>query len=66
MKDCKMASMHHMSGAILELPDQTLAFVHVSGCEALTLTIVAFHDFSAQCVCLNNCVYSTEKSFKGK
>ncbi|XP_074542247.1 protein RRP5 homolog isoform X2 [Halichoeres trimaculatus] len=28
VKDCKMISMHHMSGGILELPDKTLAFVH--------------------------------------
>ncbi|KAM7009922.1 protein RRP5 homolog [Tautogolabrus adspersus] len=28
VKDCKMSSMHHMSGAMLELPDQTLVFVH--------------------------------------
>ncbi|XP_029285082.1 protein RRP5 homolog isoform X2 [Cottoperca gobio] len=28
VKDCKMASMHHMSGGLLELPDNTLAFVH--------------------------------------
>lgn len=26
--DCKMTTMHHMSGAMLELPDKTLAFVH--------------------------------------
>lgn len=30
VKDCKMVSMHVMSGAVLELPDKTLAFVHVS------------------------------------
>ncbi|KAG7486709.1 RRP5-like isoform X1 [Solea senegalensis] len=28
VKDCKMTVVHHMSGALLELPDQTLAFVH--------------------------------------
>ncbi|XP_054459743.1 protein RRP5 homolog [Anoplopoma fimbria] len=28
VKDCKMVAMHHMSGAMVELPDQTLAFVH--------------------------------------
>ncbi|XP_049426867.1 protein RRP5 homolog isoform X1 [Epinephelus fuscoguttatus] len=28
VKDCKMTTMHHMSGAMLELPDKTLAFVH--------------------------------------
>nr|XP_020451870.1 protein RRP5 homolog [Monopterus albus] len=28
VKDCKMITMHHMSGAMLELPDKTLAFVH--------------------------------------
>ncbi|KAI1896821.1 hypothetical protein AGOR_G00098810 [Albula goreensis] len=27
-KDCKMTSMHHHSGAMLELPDQTVVFVH--------------------------------------
>ena len=30
VKDCKMTAMHHMSGAMLELPDKTMAFVHVS------------------------------------
>lgn len=30
VKDCKMTTMHHMSGAMLELPDETMAFVHVS------------------------------------
>ena len=30
VKDCKMIAMHHMSGALLELPDNTMAFVHVS------------------------------------
>lgn len=30
VKDCKMTAMHHMSGAMLELPDKTKAFVHVS------------------------------------
>ncbi len=30
VKNCKMTAMHHMSGAMLELPDQTKAFVHVS------------------------------------
>ncbi|KAE8300915.1 Protein RRP5-like protein NF-kappa-B-binding protein [Larimichthys crocea] len=28
VKDCKMTAMHHMSGAMLELPDKTKAFVH--------------------------------------
>nr|XP_046261090.1 protein RRP5 homolog [Scatophagus argus] len=28
VKDCKMTMMHHMSGAILELPDKTIVFVH--------------------------------------
>ncbi|XP_074485164.1 protein RRP5 homolog [Sebastes fasciatus] len=28
VKDCNMTAMHHMSGAMLELPDNTLAFVH--------------------------------------
>ncbi|XP_028264311.1 protein RRP5 homolog isoform X2 [Parambassis ranga] len=28
VKECKMTAMHHMSGAILELPDKTRAFVH--------------------------------------
>ncbi|XP_029949686.1 protein RRP5 homolog isoform X2 [Salarias fasciatus] len=28
VKDCKMTAMHHMSGAMLELPDGTPAFVH--------------------------------------
>ncbi|XP_068581648.1 protein RRP5 homolog isoform X2 [Cebidichthys violaceus] len=28
VKDCKMIAMHHMSGAVVELPDKTLAFVH--------------------------------------
>uniref|UniRef100_A0A3Q3LXH7 S1 motif domain-containing protein n=1 Tax=Labrus bergylta TaxID=56723 RepID=A0A3Q3LXH7_9LABR len=30
VKDCKMSSMHHMSGAMLELPDKTAVFVHRS------------------------------------
>lgn len=30
VKGCKMIAVHHMSGAVLELPDQTLAFAHVS------------------------------------
>ncbi|XP_035493857.2 protein RRP5 homolog [Scophthalmus maximus] len=28
VKDCTMTAVHHMSGAILELPGKTLAFVH--------------------------------------
>ncbi|XP_028314722.1 protein RRP5 homolog isoform X1 [Gouania willdenowi] len=28
VKECKMMAMHHLSGAVLELPDKTLAFVH--------------------------------------
>ncbi|XP_041640703.1 protein RRP5 homolog [Cheilinus undulatus] len=28
VKACKMTCMHHMSGAMLELPDKTVAFVH--------------------------------------
>ncbi|CAJ1052669.1 protein RRP5 homolog isoform X2 [Xyrichtys novacula] len=28
VKDCKMSSMHHMSGAMLKFPDKTPAFVH--------------------------------------
>ncbi|KAM7418676.1 hypothetical protein PAMA_016009 [Pampus argenteus] len=28
VKGCKMTSLHHMSGAMLELPDKTAAFVH--------------------------------------
>uniref|UniRef100_A0A8C9Y0K1 Protein RRP5 homolog n=1 Tax=Sander lucioperca TaxID=283035 RepID=A0A8C9Y0K1_SANLU len=28
VQNCKMTTMHHMSGAMLELPDKTLAFVH--------------------------------------
>uniref|UniRef100_A0A673CB11 S1 motif domain-containing protein n=1 Tax=Sphaeramia orbicularis TaxID=375764 RepID=A0A673CB11_9TELE len=28
VKGCKMTSLHHMSGAVLELPDKTAAFVH--------------------------------------
>ncbi|XP_018520155.1 protein RRP5 homolog isoform X2 [Lates calcarifer] len=28
VKDCKMTTIHHRSGAMLELPDKTLAFVH--------------------------------------
>lgn len=27
---CRMTCMHHMSGAMLEFPDKTVAFVHVS------------------------------------
>uniref|UniRef100_A0A8C4IHY3 Protein RRP5 homolog n=1 Tax=Dicentrarchus labrax TaxID=13489 RepID=A0A8C4IHY3_DICLA len=28
VKDCKMTTMHHMSGAMLEMPDKVTAFVH--------------------------------------
>ncbi|XP_029707294.1 protein RRP5 homolog isoform X2 [Takifugu rubripes] len=28
VKSCKMTTVHHMSGAILELPDKTMAFAH--------------------------------------
>ncbi|XP_047435563.1 protein RRP5 homolog isoform X2 [Mugil cephalus] len=28
VKDCKLTAMHHQSGAMLEMPDKTLAFVH--------------------------------------
>ncbi|XP_061578811.1 protein RRP5 homolog isoform X2 [Cololabis saira] len=28
VKDCKMMAMHHVSGALLELPDKTPVFVH--------------------------------------
>ncbi|KAG7223841.1 hypothetical protein INR49_026524 [Caranx melampygus] len=28
VKHCKMTTVHHMSGTMLELPDKTLAFVH--------------------------------------
>lgn len=37
VKDCKMIAMHHMSGAMLELPDKTLAFVHVSQDDGLDI-----------------------------
>lgn len=30
LKGCKLAAMHHKSGAVLELPDGSPAFVHVS------------------------------------
>lgn len=30
VQGCKMTSMHYHSGALLELPDGTTAFVHVS------------------------------------
>lgn len=30
VKSCKMTTVHHMSGAMLELPDKTMAFSHVS------------------------------------
>lgn len=30
LKGCKMAAVHHHSGAVMELPDGTTAFVHVS------------------------------------
>lgn len=35
VKDCKMTTVHHMSGAMLELPDKTVVFVHVSQRDAL-------------------------------
>ncbi|XP_069561077.1 protein RRP5 homolog isoform X2 [Brachyistius frenatus] len=28
VKGCSMTALHHMSGAVLEMPDKTLAFVH--------------------------------------
>lgn len=37
VKDCKMITVHHMSGAILEFPDKTMAFAHVSQGSGLTL-----------------------------
>ena len=37
VKGCKMTSMHHMSGAMLELPDKTVAFVHVSHSDVLNI-----------------------------
>lgn len=30
VEKCKIAAIHHMSGALLELPGQTVTFVHVS------------------------------------
>lgn len=30
VENCKITTSHHMSGALLELPDQTVTFVHVS------------------------------------
>lgn len=30
VKDCKVVAMHHMSGAMVVLPDKTLTFAHVS------------------------------------
>ena len=33
VKGCKMTTVHHMSGAMLELPGEMLAFVHVSRCD---------------------------------
>lgn len=30
VKDCKMTVNHYMSGAMLKLPDDTTAFIHVS------------------------------------
>lgn len=35
VKDCKMTVVHHKSGAMLELPDKTVAFAHVSRGDAL-------------------------------
>lgn len=37
VKDCKMTTVHHMSGAMLELPDKTVAFVHVSQGDSLNI-----------------------------
>lgn len=37
VKDCKMTTLHHMSGAMLELPDKTIAFVHVSRGDAFNI-----------------------------
>lgn len=30
VENCKITASHHMSGALLELPDQTVTFIHVS------------------------------------
>lgn len=30
LNGCRMAEVHHHSGAVMELPDSTMAFVHVS------------------------------------
>lgn len=30
VKPCKMTTVHHKSGAMLELPDKTMSFAHVS------------------------------------
>lgn len=30
VENCKITTSHHMSGALLELPDQTVTFIHVS------------------------------------
>ena len=38
VKGCKMTTMHHMSGAMLELPDKTIAFVHVSQSDAVNIS----------------------------
>lgn len=37
VKGCKMITMHHMSGAMLEMPEKTLAFVHVSQADGLDI-----------------------------
>uniref|UniRef100_A0AAX7TTR3 Protein RRP5 homolog n=1 Tax=Astatotilapia calliptera TaxID=8154 RepID=A0AAX7TTR3_ASTCA len=46
VKECKMTAMHHLSGGVLELPDKTLAFVHVSQLFAQPEHICRILDFS--------------------
>lgn len=37
IEGCKMTALHHMSGATLELPDETVVFVHVSDVAAVDI-----------------------------
>jgi len=37
VKDCKITAMHNRSGGMVEMPDATVAFVHVSPSDVLNI-----------------------------
>lgn len=45
MEGCKMTAVHHRSGALMELPDRTVAFVHVSISHALVQQAASLKEF---------------------